>query len=210
MRSADAATLVRILLIFVVVYLTIIRFNPIAIILLFALALILDGVDGYLAVRESSKGKIGPMMYLKSSLGNPKMRKAVQEARAKTSQYAVYGPRLDIAGDRIAEYSLWALFTYLHIVPLFVLLIVITRHSIVDAFMGIRGTSSKMKSRAARMLYSSNVSRAAANILKFVTFSYLVLEYVWKYPAIYGNVLVAALVLFIVVRGIAEVLEDLS
>jgi len=210
MRSADIATLARTAMIFLIAYLVVIKFYPIATILIFAIALAVDGVDGYLAVNESSMGAIGVTEYIKSSLGNEKYKKKVKEAKLKTSKLAPYAPRFDVAADRIAEYSMWVLFLYLHIVPLFVLFIIIARHSIVDSLMGVKGTSSKMKRPIARALYSSNASRALANILKFVTFSYLVLQYVWSYPVLIGNVLVGVLVAFIVLRGISEALENIG
>lgn len=210
MRNADLATLVRVGIVFVILYLVLIKSNPFVSIILFAFAFVLDAIDGYFAVNESSAGKIGIVSYLKSVSGNAKLKKQVAEVKSKTSSTAKYGARLDIAADRIVEYAFWMLFTYLHIIPFFVLVIIVARHSFVDAFMGIRGTSSKMKTTFAKLLYSSNVSRALANILKFVTFSYLILEYVYNYPSVIGNILVAVLTIFIVVRGIAELYETIS
>jgi phosphatidylglycerophosphate synthase len=210
MRNADLATLLRIALIVVVAYLVIIKFNPIFSIALFAIALILDAVDGFFAVSEASSGKIGLSKYISSALGDSKLRKVVKEAKLRSGKIAPYGPRLDILGDRITEYSFWALFLYLHVVPLFVMLVVIIRHSFVDGFMGMKGTSSKMKTSIASVLYASNASRALANILKFAAFSYLILEYVFGYPSIVGNALVGILVLFIVARGVAEIYESFA
>ena len=121
---------------------------------------------------------------------------------------AKYGPRFDVAADRIAEYSFWVTFTFLGIVPLFVVIIVIIRHSVADAFIAARGTSSKMHSGIAKALYGSSTSRALANVLKFVTFSYMILVYVSNYPIIPAYVLVGILVAFIVARGSAEVYES--
>ena len=191
-------------------FLVVIKADPFISIALFALALVLDAVDGYLAINEASTGRIGISEYLKSALGDAKQRKAVKEAKLNSSKLAKYGPRLDIIADRITEYSFWMLFTYLHIVPFFVLVIIVIRHSFADGFMGMKGTSSKMKTRFARALYGSNASRALANILKFATFSYLILEYVSGYPAIVGNALVGILVVFIVLRGAAELYETLT
>ena len=133
-------------------------------------------------------------MYIKYSLGNKENAKQIKKFKQGISKIAKYGPRFDVAADRISEYSLWALFTVLSIVPFFVLIIVIIRHSIADAFLGEKGTSSKMKTGLARKLYASNVSRGAINVLKFVTFSYLILVYVSSYPIIVGYVLTALLV----------------
>ena len=50
MRSADESTLIRIALVLLVIFLVIIKFNPIISILILALAFVLDGVDGFLAL----------------------------------------------------------------------------------------------------------------------------------------------------------------
>ena len=53
-------------------------------------------------------------------------------------------------------------------------------------------------------------SRAAANILKFLTFGYLMLQYVAGYPAAIGQALIAILVIFSVVRGASEIYESFA
>lgn len=209
MRSADAATLLRTALAILVVYLIIVKFYPIATILLIAIVMALDGVDGYLAVSEASSGKIGFFTYMKSSMGNPTAKKIVGSVKKKISKSAPHGPRMDVAGDRVVEYSLWIVFTYVHILPIYVILIVLIRHSFVDALMAAKGTSSKMRTGLAQKLYSSNIARGGINVVKFVTFSYLVLMYVSNYPAIIGYILVIILVLYILARGAAEAYESL-
>ena len=49
---------------------------------------------------------------------------------------------------------------------------------------------------------------AQIDVLKFITFSYFILAYVSRYPMVYAYVLMAALVVFIVARGAAEVYES--
>lgn len=210
MRSADQSTIIRIGIVLLVLYFVIIKVNPLVSIALLALAFILDGVDGYLALREISNGEVSASMYLNYSLGEKKHAKKIKSYKEKIEKVAKYGPRFDIAADRITEYSFWVTFTALGIVPLFVLIIVIIRHSLADAFLGIKGTSSKMKTGFARMVYASNFSRSTINVLKFVTFSYFILVFVSNYPIIIAYVLMALLVLFIVVRGAAEIYESLS
>ncbi len=209
MRSADQTTIIRAALIVVVLFLVIAKVNPIIDVLIFAVALAMDGVDGYLAVHESSNGKIGAGLYIRAMMGNVSAIKQVNEARAKTAKIAGYGPRLDIAADRITEMAFWGLFAFLHLIPFFLFVLVLIRHSVVDAFMGAKGTSSKMKSRIAKALYSSNWSRALANVLKFVTFSYLMFEYILGYPSVIGTSLAVLLAAFIIVRGAAELHEAL-
>ncbi|MEM3841495.1 MAG: hypothetical protein QXN59_02285, partial [Candidatus Micrarchaeaceae archaeon] len=151
----------------------------------------------------------GFIKYVKgATFGNKKIREEIHKYKLSVSQTSRFGARIDIAGDRVAEYVLWILFTYLHIIPLAILLLVVVRHSYADAFMGAKGTSSKMRSRFANIVYKSNASRGAINILKFLTFGYLTFEYVDKYPAVIGYVLIIALFLFIMLRGAAEIYES--
>jgi phosphatidylglycerophosphate synthase len=208
-RSADLVTYLRTALIIVVAYLVIVKFNAFAIIILLAVAMLSDAIDGYFAVREESKGKIGFITYVRAATGNKKEWDVVHKIKQRVGESAPYGPRIDIAGDRISEYVLWVTFTFLHIVPLFVLFIIIIRHSFADALLGAKGTSSKMHSRIARSLYASNVSRAGIQITKFVTFAYLALVYVLSYPLWIGYVLIGILTAYILIRGVAEIYEAL-
>ncbi len=207
MRSADAATLVRTALAMLVVYLIIIRFYPIATIFLIALVIALDGIDGYLAVAQESRGEIGFATYMRSALGNPVARAKVKKVKERIQKSAPHGPRMDVAGDRVVEYSLWIVFTYLHILPIYVILMVVVRHSFVDALMASKGTSSRMSTGIARRIYSSNIARGGINVVKFLAFSYLVLMYVWGYPAWIGYLLTGILVAYIMARGAAEIYE---
>ncbi|MCL5100740.1 MAG: hypothetical protein M1122_02195 [Candidatus Marsarchaeota archaeon] len=209
MRSADAATLFRTLLVVILVYAVVAKFNPIGLSVLLAVIIILDAVDGFLAVNQISNGKIGFITYLKSSAGNVSAKEKVKKFKSIISKHFSYGPRMDIAGDRVVEYFLWIVFTYVHIVPLFVLLIIIIRHSFVDALMAAKGTSSKMKSKFAKAVYSSNIGRGGINVVKFLTFAYLSFAYVWGYPIIFGYILIAILVTYVLLRGMAEAYESL-
>lgn len=182
MRNADLVVLIRTLIMFPIAYLILVKYNPAIIIFLILLTFFLDFVDGKLARADIKKGM----------------------------KPTAYGPRLDVAGDRFAEYAFWIVFVYVGIVPLFVLLIVLLRHTFVDAFMGAKGTSSKMKSGFARAAYSSNAARGGIGVLKAVTFSYLTLVYILAYPIIIGYVLVAILVAYILIRGVAELYESIG
>lgn len=210
MRSADAATLFRALLAIIIAYLIIARFSPIAIILLIGFTLALDAFDGYLAVRDISKGRVGIITYLKYAAGSGKSAAYVRSFKHKVSERFRFGPRMDIAGDRVVEYVFWITFTYVHAIPLFVLFIVVIRHSFVDALMGAKGTSSKLKTRFAKVIYSSSIGRGGINVVKFAAFSYLALAYIWGYPAYIGYVLVTLLLAYILLRGAAEVYESIA
>ena len=209
MRSADATTLLRTALAVLVVYLIIIKFYPVATILLIAIVIALDGIDGYLAVSEESKGKVGFGSYLSAAIGNKGAKDIVIKVKKRIEKNAPHGPRMDVAGDRVVEYSLWIVFTYVHVLPIYVLLIVVIRHSFVDALMAAKGTSSKMRTGFARKIYSSNIARGGINVVKFITFSYLVLVYILNYPLVIGYVLTAILVIYILARGAAEVYESM-
>lgn len=182
MRNADAVVLLRTLLMFPIAYLILIKYNPIITIFLILLTFLLDFVDGKLARADIKKGM----------------------------KPTAYGPRLDVAGDRFAEYVLWVVFVYVNIVPLFVLLLILLRHTFVDAFMGIKGTSSKMKTSFAKLMYSSNIARGGIGVVKSITFSYLVLVYVSGFSIVIGYVLTGILVAYIMLRGIAELYESFA
>ena len=97
MRAADATTLFRTLLIAVVVYLILIKFDPILTVLIFVIATLLDGIDGYLAVWQESKGKVTLSMYIKS-FRDKRLKKTVKSYKENISKHAKFGPRMDIAG----------------------------------------------------------------------------------------------------------------
>lgn len=210
MRSADAATIFRTLLAIAVVYMIILKLNAALIIFLIALVMFLDAFDGFLAVNEESKGGISFFTYLKAAAGNAAEKKKVAEFKHSIAGHSPYGARFDVAGDRAVEYSFWIVFTYLHILPLYVLLLVVLRHSFVDAFMGQRGTSSKMKTGFAQKVYSSNIGRGGINVVKFITFAYLALVYVsnYHYPIVVGYMLTAVLLAYILIRGVAEIYDS--
>jgi phosphatidylglycerophosphate synthase len=211
MRAADAITVARIALIVPIVYSVLLKLNPVIPISLLAISIASDALDGFAALHSVSKGSVSFIEYMKYSFGDKSDAKRISELKSSVGKTAKFGPRMDVAGDRITEYSLWALFIYTHVVPLFVLLIIIMRHSIADALMGAKGTSSKMKTRFARLVYSSNlIGRAGVNVMKFVTFAYLMLVYVSGYPIMIGYALVAVLVLYILARGAAEIWESLA
>ena len=211
MRSADLITLARISLIIPIVYLVLLKVNPAIPITLLVISIASDGLDGFAALHSQSKGAISFVEYLRYSFGDNTNAEKIKDTKALIGSSAKHGPRMDVAGDRITEYSMWSLFVYAHVVPLIILIIVIMRHSIADALMAAKGTSSKMKTRFAQVVYSSNlVGRAGINIVKAVTFSYLMLVYTLNYPISIGYALIAILVLYIMARGAAEIYEALQ
>jgi phosphatidylglycerophosphate synthase len=211
MRSADAATVFRVFLGVLIVYGIFLKLNPILLIFGVVLERVIDAADGYLSLHEASNGKLGFFAYVQASIvGNPTIEKAIKIYRKRAKEIAPYGSRLDIAGDRAVEYFFWITFTYLNLVPLFVFLIVVIRHSFVDAMMGARGTTSKMKTSFAWRVYSSNLSRASINVPKLLTFSYLILVYIYSWPLWIGYILEAILVFAILLRGVAGIYDALA
>jgi phosphatidylglycerophosphate synthase len=211
MRSADAATVSRVAIAVLVVYGIFLKLNPVILIAGIVIERVLDGLDGYLALREASGGKLQFIKYVKASIfGDTAAEKAIKAYKEKVKETAQYGARLDIAGDRAVEYLFWLTFTYLNLVPLWVFVLVIIRHTFVDAIMGARGTSSKMKTRFGQMVYSSNFSRAMINAPKTLAFSYLVLVYIYAWPLWIGYILVAIFVINIMLRGVAQIYDSFA
>ncbi len=209
MRSADATTIFRSGLALLIAYMILARFSVAAVVILMAIMFALDGADGYMAVREESRGKVSLTTYLMAAVGNKDAKKQVAFFKGKISKSSPHGPRMDIAGDRIVEYVFWILFTYLRVLPLFVVIVVVIRHSFVDAIMGSKGTSSKMKSRFSKVLFASNASRAWSAINKFLAFAFLALYYISGFPLWIGDVFTGVLVAYILIRGAAEISENL-
>jgi hypothetical protein len=76
--------------------------------------------------------------------------------------------------------------------------------------MGVKGTSAKMKTRFARIVYSSNIARGGVNVVKFLTFAYLALAFAYGYPIIIGYALTVILLVYILLRGSAEIYESFA
>lgn len=212
MRLADALTLFRAFLVFVIAYLILVRYNVLLIIVLIAAMYIIDALDGYFSILSISNGTVGMLMYLRYSFDSLDKKKTdrINSFKAKSNRESRHGPRIDIAGDRVVEYTFWVLFTYLNIVPLFVIFVIVLRNSFADAFMGERGTSSKLKTRFAQWIYGSALWRGGQNVIKAVTFVYLTLVYLSGWPIFPGYVLVAILVLYSLLRGVAEIYESMQ
>ncbi len=202
------ATLLRVGLIAAVAYLILIKYNAFVTVSIFIIATALDAFDGYLAVRESSDGKVSFLMYAKAALMH-KNADEIKKYKSKAAAYAKFGPRIDIAGDRFAEYSLFIVFAYVRLIPVYIVIAVVLLHSFADALMGAKGTSSKMKSKFAAIAYTSNASRAGINVAKILAFSYFVLVYSAGYPIGIAYALLCIMLGFIFIRGIAEIYESI-
>ena len=212
MNRADLMTVIRTLMIFPIAYLIFNRLNVILTLILIGIMFILDAVDGFAMVNAKSKGKVSFWDYVMATvLGN-------RSAKAKVAKYKSlsgtrYGARLDIAGDRVVEFAFWIIFTYLHIIPIWVFLLIVIRHAYVDAMMASRGTSSKMHTKFARIVFSSVAGRGWINVNKAINFGYLALIYIIGYTfgwyLIIAYVAVAILFFHIMLRGAAEMYESI-
>jgi phosphatidylglycerophosphate synthase len=180
-RYADAATLFRTALVFVAAYMILVKYDILLTVSTVIVVFLLDFVDGWLARIDHKRG-------LKQSF---------------------YGAKLDIAGDRVTEYSFWMVFTYLGIVPLFVIFIMFLRHSFSDAFTASKGKTFQNMNTAFGKIAYSHVSRGGIGVVKAVTFIYLTLVYTAGYPILIGYALTGILVAYILLRGAAEIYETL-
>lgn len=88
------------------------------------------------------------------------------------------GGLLDIVGDRIAENVWWVVFAWLHLVPLWVPLLVLSRGFVTDAIRGCAlsqgqtafGEATMMRSRIGYGLVASRASRATYGVVKVIAF----------------------------------------
>ena len=88
------------------------------------------------------------------------------------------GGLFDIVGDRIAENVWWVVFAWLHLVPLWVPLVVLSRGFVTDAIRSCAlsqgqtafGETTMMRSRIGHGLVASRASRAAYGVAKVIAF----------------------------------------
>ncbi len=88
------------------------------------------------------------------------------------------GGLLDIVGDRIAENVWWVVFAWLHLIPLWVPLVVLSRGFVTDAIRSCAlangetafGKASMMRSRIGYSLVASRASRATYGVAKVIAF----------------------------------------
>lgn len=201
MRSADAITAVRIALVFVIAYLIILKASAVLVVVLFLVMFGMDNLDGYFATSRN------PSLSDFASYIGSEIRGRERSRSKKAPKPPAYGAALDIAGDRITEYTFWILFTWLYLIPLYVVLIIMTRNCLADALTLSKGkTFSKMHSAFGRVA-SSHKSRALYQVVKSAAIIYLALVYLAAWPAWIGYVLVAVAVAYSLLRGAAEIYE---
>jgi CDP-diacylglycerol---glycerol-3-phosphate 3-phosphatidyltransferase len=102
----------------------------------------------------------------------------VARRRNSTSQF---GAVFDIAGDRVVENSLWVVFAHLHLVPVWVPLLVLTRGFIVDSMRAMSyaagmtafGEQNMMRSPFTRWLTAGRFMRSVFGYAKALGFVFL-------------------------------------
>ncbi len=202
MRQADITTLLRLPLLLIVIYTIVARANPLIVLFAIAVLFISDAADGYMGTQHRHTLPDFTHYLLEEA----HLAKRRERKRAQAPGYA---PFLDIAVDRIIEYAFWLTFTYLQILPWFVVVIIFVRNTIADALVFRKGrTFSTMESRFGR-LASSHISRGAYAIIKAVNFAYLAMVAVASWPISVGYVATTVVVAFSLLRGAAEISEAL-
>ena len=102
----------------------------------------------------------------------------VARKRKSTSQF---GAIFDIAGDRVVENCLWVVFAHLHLIPVWVPLLVLTRGFIVDSVRSVSykdgmtafGSNNMMRSDFTRWLTAGRFMRGLYGYAKAFGFVFL-------------------------------------
>lgn len=201
---ANAITIGRLFLLFVVVWL--IYHGSVQVIALCMLLLILviaaDGLDGWVA--------------------------------RKRNETSTFGAVFDIAGDRIVENVLWIIFSDLDLIPVWVPLLVISRGFIVDGLRSLSmqegmtafGDNNMMRSPITQWLTAGRFMRAAFGYVKALAFVFLCGLVGWKHHetadtfigSLYGQdwyryagwTLVWLAVALTVIRGIPVIVDGIA
>jgi phosphatidylglycerophosphate synthase len=128
---------------------------------------------------------------------------------AKREKETEYGKRLDVAGDRIAEYLYYFIFTVLGLIPIFIFPVIVVRNCIVDSFFYTKEKNfSTTKTKIAKSLSSSHFARGVYAALKMITFFYFgCIAVGFDLPIFVGYILLSAVVIFSLARGAADIYE---
>lgn len=201
---ANAITIGRLLLLFVVVWL--IYHGSVQVIawcmLLLAFVIAADGIDGWVA--------------------------------RKRNETSTFGAVFDIAGDRIVENVLWIIFADLDLIPIWVPILVISRGFIVDGLRSLSmqegmtafGDKNMMRSPFTTWLTAGRFMRAFFGYAKALAFVFLCGLVAWEYKdtdgtfigSLYGQDwfrylgwgLVWAAVALTVIRGIPVIVDGIA
>ncbi len=184
MNIPDKITLIRIFIVFPVIFLAYSRsiYLIISCILLIISSTFLDYLDGYFA--------------------------------RKLNQSTKFGSIFDIMGDRIVEVTLYFIFAYLRMIPIWIPIIIFTRGAITDSLRGFAltknktpfGKNSMMNSKLSRFLTASRVMRVSANV-KFLAFIALILSLIEPRLYFYALILTYISVAVNLLRGIPVIID---
>lgn len=105
----------------------------------------------------------------------------------RRGEVSLLGSVLDIAIDRIIEFTLWIVFADLDLVPIWIPLLVVTRGVLVDSLRGVlvaRGIEpfKATTSRLAQLVIASRLSRSAYGVTKLAAFLLLGLVHMLLAP----------------------------
>ena len=148
---ANAITVGRLLLLFVVVWLIYVGDVYVAAVCMLLIAIVFasDGIDGYVARRRGSTSDFGAIF--------------------------------DIAGDRVVENTLWVVFAHLELIPVWIPILVLTRGFLVDGMRSLGlsegktpfGANSMMRSPLTHWLTAGRFMRALFGYVKAAGFVFL-------------------------------------
>lgn len=155
---ANAITIGRLVLLFVVIWLIYVGNVTIiaACMLLLMLVFAADGVDGWVARKQGTT--------------------------------STFGAVFDIAGDRMVENSLWVIFAHLDVIPVWVPLLVLSRGFIVDGLRSLSfaegmtafGEKNMMRSPITQWLTAGRLMRALFGYMKAAGFVFLTGLVAWE------------------------------
>jgi len=186
LNAANIVSLLRIVLLFIFIFLIYFGAREVKAISVFLCPLIFltDYIDGYIARRYGMETKLGSY--------------------------------LDLLGDRVTEIVLWLFFLYLQMIPVWAPLIIFIRGFAVDyvrlkAKKKGKTVYGMLSSRAGKLLVSSSISRGGYALLKLILFTTLSLEFVFSLSL---ETFVLSLVIFVVIfnliRGLPVIYEGIK
>jgi CDP-diacylglycerol--glycerol-3-phosphate 3-phosphatidyltransferase len=164
-QMANAITIGRLVLLFVVIWLIYHGSVPVitACMVLLVVVFAGDGLDGWVARKQGTT--------------------------------STFGAVFDIAGDRIVENALWIIFADLGLIPIWVPLLVISRGFIVDGLRSLSfadgmtafGEKNMMRSPITRWLTAGRFMRALFGYMKALGFVFLTGLVAWEYKDTSGT-----------------------
>ena len=131
----------------------------------------------------------------------------------KLNQKTTIGSLVDVIADRITEYMLWVFFSYEHIIPVWVPLIVIPRGVLTDSTRSIAASKGVSvydlpRSRLAKFLVTSRIMRITIGGGKLLLFILAGASMIWSIPESWIFWLSALVVIINLSRGIPVIAES--